>query len=364
MNRLNRWIRKHSRLYAFSLVAVLLLLLAAACGQKSDETAGSAASPAGSAEDVSEGKLPKEIRIGYQVSPNGELMAKALGLAEKKFPGVKISWLKFDSGRDVNTAIASGSIDFGLVGTPPGASGIAQGLPYQIYYIHDVIGESEALVVQQKSGIQSLQDLKGKTIATTFGSTSHFSLLSALKQENIDPSTIKIIDMQAPDLPAAWQRGDIDGAYTWQPVQSKLLAAGGKVIVTSKEVAEKGALTGEFGVVRSDFIADYPNVVKQYIEVLDEGTKYYRDHPKEASEALSKELGLTPEETLKAMNEITVLDASQQTDAKYMGTPEQPGAFGSLLKATADFLVEQKSIKSAPDVDVFQKAIRSDLYTK
>jgi len=296
------------------------------------------------------------------VSPNGELMAKALGLAEKKFPGVKITWLKFDSGRDVNTAIASGSIDFGLVGTPPGASGIAQGLPYQIYYIHDVIGDSEALVVQSKSGIANLEDLKGKTIATTFGSTSHFSLMSALKQANIDPSTIKIIDMQAPDLPAAWQRGDIDGAYTWQPVQSKLLAAGGKIIITSKEVADKGALTGEFGVVRNDFLAKYPNVVKQYIEVLDEGTKYYRDHPKEASEALSKELGLTPEETLKAMNEITVLDASQQTDEKYMGTPDKPGAFGALLKATADFLVEQQSIKSAPDVSVFQKAIRNDLY--
>lgn len=364
MNGLNR---KLSRLLALSLMTVLLLAVAA-CGAKNETSdvsgnpgqASSAAAPSTKAAP----ELPKEIRIGYQVSPNGELMAKALGLAEKKFPGVKISWLKFDSGRDVNTAIASGSIDFGLVGTPPGASGIAQGLPDQIYYIHDVIGDSEALVVQSKSGIASLQDLKGKTIATTFGSTSHFSLLSALKQANIDPSTIKIIDMQAPDLAAAWQRGDIDGAYTWQPVQSKLLAAGGKVIITSKEVADKGALTGEFGVVHNDFLAKYPNVVKQYIEVLDEGTKYYRDHPKEASEALSKELGLTPEETLKAMNEITVLDASQQSDEKYMGTPDKPGAFGALLKATAYFLVEQQSIKSAPDVSVFQKAIRNDLYVQ
>ncbi|ALS24004.1 MULTISPECIES: aliphatic sulfonate ABC transporter substrate-binding protein [Paenibacillus] len=356
---MNRFVKISSRLFAVSLIASLLLLIAA-CGGGTKETTGTGAASAGEPN----AELPKEIRIGYQVSPNGELMAKALGLAEKKFPGVKISWLKFDSGRDVNTAIASGSIDFGLVGTPPGASGIAQGLPNQIYYIHDVIGESEALVVQEKSGIRSLQDLTGKTIATTFGSTSHFSLLSALKQANIDPGTIKIIDMQAPDLLAAWQRGDIDGAYTWQPVQSKLLAASGKVIINSKEVADQGAPTGEFGVVHNDFIAKYPNVVKQYIEVLDEGTKYYRDHPKEAAESLSKELGLTPEETLKAMNEITVLDASQQTDAKYMGTPEQPGAFGALLKATADFLVEQKSIKSAPDADVFQKAIRSDLYTK
>lgn len=357
-----------SRLLVFSFM-IALVFIAAGCGA-ANEASDAAGNPSGSpsesasSSEAASGNLPKEIRIGYQVSPNGELMAKALGLAEKKFPGVKISWLKFDSGRDVNTAIASGSIDFGLVGTPPGASGIAQGLPNQIYYIHDVIGDSEALVVQSESGISSLEDLKGKTVATTFGSTSHFSLLSALKQANVDPASIKIIDMQAPDLAAAWQRGDIDAAYTWQPVQSKLVAAGGKAIITSKEVAEKGALTGEFGVVRNDFIDKYPNAVKQYIEVLDEGTKYYRDHPKEASEALSKELGLSPEETLKAMNEITVLDASQQTDEKYMGTPDKPGEFGSLLKATADFLVEQQSIKSAPDVSVFQKAIRNDLYVQ
>ncbi|MBB6672950.1 aliphatic sulfonate ABC transporter substrate-binding protein [Cohnella nanjingensis] len=349
----------------------MIAVLAACGGNNGDAGKQSASSGNGASSSSSAGAsataatdLPKEIRIGYQVSPNGELTAKALGLAEKEFPGVKISWLKFDSGRDVNTAIASGSIDFGLVGTPPGASAVAQGLPDEIYYIHDVIGESEALVVQDASGIRSLEDLKGKTIATTFGSTSHFSLLSALKQANIDPSAIKIIDMQAPDLLAAWQRGDIDGAYIWQPVQSKLLGEKGKIVITSKEVAEKGALTGEFGVVHKDFIAKYPNVVKRYIAILDAGTKYYRDHPKEASEALSKELGLTPEETLKAMNEITVLDASQQTDPKYMGTPEQPGEFGTLLKATADFLVEQKSIKEAPDVSVFQKAIRNDLYAK
>lgn len=363
--------RKGLRFGAFMSTLVLLLVVTACGNSNSNNSVNSAAEStaaqatevaASSAPTTAPEELPKEIRIGYQVSPNGELLAKALGLLEKKYPDVKISWLKFDSGRDVNVAIASGGIDFGLLGTPPGASGVAQGLPDQIYYIHDVIGKSEALVVKQTSGINTLQDLAGHKIATTFGSTSHFSLLSALKQENIDPSTITILDMQAPDIVAAWQRGDIDGAYTWQPSQSKLVEDGGKVIISSAEVAAKGGITGEFGVVHNDFIAKYPNVVKGYISVLDEAVKYYRDHASEAAAALSEELGLTPEATLQAMNEIIVLDASQQTSAEYMGTPEQPGAFGQLLKDTGDFLVEQKSITDSPDLSVYQKALRSDLY--
>ncbi|MDF9841553.1 MULTISPECIES: ABC transporter substrate-binding protein [unclassified Paenibacillus] len=358
------------------LLAVLaVLLVITACGnnnqasgknaaQATETPAGTAAAETAAAEPAAAAEeLPKEIRIGYQVSPNGELLAKALGLLEKKYPDITVSWLKFDSGRDVNVAIASGGIDFGLLGTPPGASGIAQGLPDQVYYIHDVIGQSEALVVKSDSGIASLADLKGHTIATTFGSTSHFSLLSALKQENIDPATLTILDMQAPDIVAAWQRGDIEGAYTWQPSQSKLVEDGGKIIISSAEVAAKGGITGEFGVVHNDFIAKYPHVVKGYISVLDEAVKLYRDQPQESAEALSAELGLTPEATLKAMNEIIVLDASQQTAPEYMGTPDQPGAFGQLLKDTADFLVEQKSITESPELSVYQKALRNDLYS-
>jgi taurine transport system substrate-binding protein len=336
------------------LLVVGMMMISGCAGNSSKLTAPTAKS-------ATEG-LPQEIRIGYQVSPNGELLAKALGLAEKKFSGVKISWIKFDSGRDVNTAIASGAIDFGLLGTPPGAAGIAKGLPYQVYYLHDVIGESEALVVKKDEGINTLADLKGKRIATAFGSTSHFSLLSALKQQGINASDVTILDMQMPDLVAAWSRNDIIGGYVWQPAQSQLLQNGGKVLITSKEVAAQGALTGEFGVVYKDFVTKYPNVVKGYIAVLDEAVHYYRDHPQESAKALAKELGLSPEESLKAMNEITVLDASQQIDGKYLGTSEQPGDFAKILKGTGDFLVAQKSITNSPDLAIYQQAILTSLY--
>lgn len=338
------------RLLLFLLVGMLLLVVGCASER------GAATTKAGSEQ------FPQEIRIGYQVSPNGELLAKALGLAEKKFPNVKISWIKFDSGRDVNTAIASGGIDFGLIGTPPGAAGIAKGLPYQVYYLHDVIGQSEALVVKKDARVNSLADLKGKKIATAFGSTSHFSLLSALKQQGVNPADITILDMQMPDLVAAWSRNDIDGGYVWQPAQSQLLASGGKILITSKDVAEKGALTGEFGIVHKEFVTKYPNVVKGYIAVLDEAVQYYRNHSQESATALSKELGLSPEESLKAMNEIIVLDAKEQTDAKYLGTTEKPGEFAKLLKGTGDFLVTQKSIVTSPELATYQQAIRTDLY--
>ncbi|MFC7443235.1 aliphatic sulfonate ABC transporter substrate-binding protein [Laceyella putida] len=337
----------------------ILIALTTAC---SNQTSSSGTAKEVISSSSQSDPAPKEIRLGYQVSPNAELLAKALGLLEKKYPNIKINWIKFDSGRDVNTAIASGSIDFGLVGTPPGAIGIAKGLPCQVFYLHDVIGESEALVVKKSSGIKSLKDLKGKKIATTFSSTSHFSLLGALKTEGMNPEKEKvtILDMQPPDIYAAWKRNDIDGAYIWQPTQAKLISDGGYIIVTSKDLAKKGVVTAELGIVHKDFVKKYPDIVKGYISVLNEAVHYYRDKPEQSAQLLSNELELSPEESLKTMRQIIWLDGSQQK--KYFGESGQIGELAKVLKDTGVFMTTQKAIPSAPDVNTYQQALLSDLY--
>ncbi|WP_429770801.1 aliphatic sulfonate ABC transporter substrate-binding protein [Bacillus smithii] len=343
-----------------SIIIILLFSIFSLLSGCSSQSASS--QKEGSSASASNSSVPKEIRLGYQVSPNGELLAKALGLLEKKYPDIHIRWIKFDSGRDINNAMASGSIDFGLVGTPPGSIGIASGLPYKIYYLHDIIGESEALVVKKDSGISSLKDLKNKKIATTFSSTSHYSLLGALKEEKIDlkKNNITLLDMQPPDIYAAWKRGDIDGAYIWQPVQTKLIDDGGKVIISSKDLAKKGIVTGEFGIVSKDFAEKYPEIVKGYISVLNQAVHYYRSKPVESSKVLSKELGLSPEESLKTMRQIIWLDASQQKE--YFGDAKEPGKLAKILKDTGDFMVKQKNIPSSPSLATYQKGLLSNLY--
>lgn len=306
--------------------------------------------------------LPNQIRIGYMPAPNGELLAKANGAIEKKFPNTRIYWKKYDTGRDLITALAAGFIDIGTIGTPPAALGIANNLPYKIYYLHDIIGESEALVVKQDSGINSINDLKGKKIATTFNSTSDFSLINALKLNKINKEDVTLIDMEMPNINVAWQKNEIDGAYVWEPTKSNLIAEGGKVIITSGDLAKKGVITGEVGIVQNDFANKYPNVLKDYISVLNDSVHQYKEKQQESAYALSKELGLSQDETLKAMNQIIVLDAKDQIDSKYLGTNKNPGGLGKLLKDTGDYLLSNNSIESSPDLSIYQKAILNSLY--
>ena len=238
------------------------------------------------------------------------------------------------------------------------AVGIAQNLPYQPYFIHSVIGEAEALAV--KDNIKIIGELRGKKIAVPFGSTSHFTFLSFLKLENIPEKELTILDLQPQDMVAAWQRDDIDGGYIWYPNLPKLLDDGGKILVTSADMAEKGVVTADLGVVRTEFADRYPEAMKKYVEALDEAINFYRQSPEEASQKISQELGISPEESLQAMNKLIWLTSAEQTDTKYLGTPENVGNFAKVLQESAQFMVTQKNISSAPALKTYQSAIRND----
>lgn len=308
--------------------------------------------------EASEPGMPNTIKIGYQVSANAELLAKALGLAEKAFTDTTVEYISFSSGRDVNTAMASGGIDLGLIGSVGVAVGIAQNLPYQPYFIHSVIGEAEALVV--KNNISSLADLRGKKIAVPFGSTSHFTLLSLLELENISEQDLTILDLQPQDMVAAWQREDIDGGYIWYPNLPKLAEDGGKILVTSADMAERGVITADLGVVRKKFADQYPMAMQTYVAVLNEAVDFYRNSPEAAGEAISQELGISPEASLEGMNKLIWLTSDEQVEAQYLGTPGNVGNFAQVLQDSAEFMVTQKSIAAAPELKTYQSAIRNE----
>jgi taurine transport system substrate-binding protein len=61
------------------------------------------------------------------------------------------------------------------------------------------------------------------------------------------------------------------------------------------------------------------------------------------------------------MNQLVWLLSSEQKDPKYLGSSATESDFAKTLKQTADFLVGQKTITTAPDISIFQAAIRKDV---
>ena len=159
----------------------------------------------------------KEVTIGYQDMVVPYRVAQEAKELEKA-TGYKISWKQFGGGGEVIKAMASGAVQIGEIGSAGIAAAVSRGEPLELFWILDDIGDAEALVVKNNSGIKTLADLKGKKIAMPFNSTTHFHTMVALEQAKINPADVQILNMRPPEVRAAWQRGDIHATFIWDPV--------------------------------------------------------------------------------------------------------------------------------------------------
>ncbi|MBR1866393.1 MAG: ABC transporter substrate-binding protein [Lachnospiraceae bacterium] len=370
--------KRVKRLAAILLVSILVFSLAA-CGSanETEQTTESSADAGNDTEDSSDSsaedtqsesadvaeegvdpitgeKYPDQINIG---TLNGAIQT---GIAEEEgfFEelGIKVNILYFDSGRDVSNAFASNSIDVASFGSSPISLGVSNDLGYEVIFINDVIGKSESLAAKQDSGISTIADLKGKKVATPFASTAHFSLLNALLLEGVEEGEVELLDMQPQDILAAWQRGDIDAAYVWNPVLAELLKDG-VVLTDSEKLAEQGAVTADLTTANKEFAQKYPTLVTAYTEVFIKTYDLIQNDYEKAAEDTAKNLNITVEEAKEQLEGVKWISGEDQLLPEYLGTSGEVGALADTIKATADFHVTQGNLDSAPELDVFKDAV-------
>jgi len=336
------------------LILTISLLTITSCGNSEEKNTSSKANE----------NLPKEINFGILRVPNEETIAMAEGYFAKYFgeKGIETNFIVFDSGVDANKALASGSIDFATMGNTNSIIALAMGLDVEMIWIHEILGEIEALAVKNDSGIEKIEDLAGEKVATTFASTSHFVLLNALQEAGIEDE-VELLDMQTAEIVAAWERGDIKAAYTWQPSLGKILEDG-KMLVSSEEMAEKGYVTANVDVVRKEFAEKYPELVEDFITLLSEAADIYIEDPEKAAEIVSEELGIEKEEALTQMKGSIWVPREELIGDRYLGKSEEPGDFARIMKETSDFLKEQGSIENSPTQEEFNKYVNPEYIEK
>ena len=261
----------------------------------------------------------------------------------EKATGWDIQWRNFDSGGDVMMAMASGDVQIGVAGSSPIAAAVSRGVDAQLFWILDNIADAEALVVRNGSGIVAPQDLAGKTLAVPFVSTTHFHALFALEQFGLT-GKVKVINLQPSDIPAAWERGDIDAAFIWDPALGRLKQSG-HVLLTSGQLTDWGKATFDGLVVDKQFaVANGPGM-QAFTQVLQDSTAGYVAAPNtwtaESAQVINvaKQSGAKPEEVPPVLALYQFPLAREQAGPAWLG-----GGAAKALAATAEFLKAQKKI--------------------
>lgn len=288
----------------------------------------------------------KEVTIAHQdmlvplrtVMESGEL---------EKATGYKINWRMFGGGGDVIRAMASGDVQIGEVGSAGVATAANQGQDVRLFWILDDIADAEALVARNGSGISGVKDLKGKKVATPFVSTSHYQLMADMKSEGVDAKGVTVMNMRPPEIAAAWERGDIDAAFIWDPVLSKV-KANGKVIATSGSIGKKGFATFDGFVVNADWAAKNEAFLVAFVKAMARADAEYRANaakwtPDSAQvKAVAKWTKADAKDVPAAMKLYRFPTLEEQMSNTWLG-----GGAAKAMANTAVFLKEQGRIQDA-----------------
>ncbi|SMO96724.1 ABC transporter substrate-binding protein [Paracoccus laeviglucosivorans] len=153
------------------------------------------------------------LRVGDQVGAERARL-EAAGLLDN-LP-YHIEWSVYPAAVNLHEALKAGAIDIGSSADSPAVSAIAGGSKIRIAAAFNNGGKGTSILVPKDSDIQTISDLRGKTISpTTRGSVSHYLVLGALKKAGITPSEVTLAFLAPTDASAAFQAGSIDAWGTW-----------------------------------------------------------------------------------------------------------------------------------------------------
>ncbi|GAA4849374.1 sulfonate ABC transporter substrate-binding protein [Paenibacillus vulneris] len=298
--------------FLISLVAIFVLVLAA-CGNASSGRPANSPSDSGSTGSTPARDQKGVITIGYQKGNTLNIL-KEHGNLDKALSekGYKVEWKVFPTGTVLLEALNTNNIDFGHASDGNAVFMQAGGHPLNYVASESPYPKGVAIVVKEDSKIQSVIDLKGKTIGVTKGGNQHYLLLVALEKAGVSLNdvTIKFYKDAAEGL-AAFTKGEFDAYGTWDPY----LAIVENTLKTRTIVDGTGNSENRtFYFATKDLLNKKPEVVKMILEELQNADKWANENKQEISKILSTELGLDVAPIQKA-NDRRTFGVQQIDDA-------------------------------------------------
>ena len=270
---------------------------------------------------------------------------------EEMGDGVDVS--RMAAGRYMITAMKSGDANFaGPLGICPTIVGLTTGTDYKVIYVASLIRGTEGLVVRESTGFETVADLKGQKIGVTLASSGHYGMLCALEDAGLTTDDVEILDMAPDAIFAAWERGDIDVAYTWNPTLTNLANKDGKIILTAADLAKAGHQTINFHIVNTEFAEAHPDVVAAYVRALKRGNEYYESDKEDAQKVVSEYLEMDLDVVEQQMSDVYP-GLDRQLDDDVLGNDNAAKA----MLQVAEFLQKAGQIDDAKDLDFYKAAI-------
>jgi len=285
------------------------------------------------------------LKIGYLPLTDHLLLIAAF---REKFKNLVIQPVKFSSWPENAEALKAGAVDGSFLLTPMSLTLREKGAPVKVVLLGHRNGS--AITVKNNGEINTIKDLKGKTIAVPSQFSTHNILLRKIVAENgLDAARdVKIIDMPPPEMVVALATGRIHGYIVAEPfgVQAESQKIG-KVLMLSKDIWPNHICCVLN--LRESVINKYPEVVQELVSGLSKTAKFIEANPLQA-----------------ARESVSLLGQKQEIIERVLTTPADRLTFNNLVPDLADFSATQRYMKSygLPGSGVNLKAYLDNSFAK
>ena len=220
-----------------------------------------------------------ELRVGFigtvggePQGPEGWAYKQGLLLPALKEVGItSVKFAAFGNGPDLNEAMAGHAIDVGMLGDTPAIVGHAAGLPTRL--INQASYGTNCWLIVRPDGPKSVDDLRGKTVATQKGSYMARYLLGLLDKKGLTNS-VKFVHLASTDSEPALRRGDVDAIASGQgPI---LISHGLRSIDEAR--LHPDLLGSSLTVATTSFLAAHPNFPTVWNRIRDVGIDDVQKH--------------------------------------------------------------------------------------
>lgn len=260
-----------------------------------------------------------KIRIGWIplgcISPY--FIARTNGYWEDQ--GLEVEYFKFTSGPPMLEAWASGRLDVSYVGVTVVAAGASKGLPITL-----IAGDHWDGMSIVGKGMESIDDMKGKTIGTTpLGAIPDVNFRGTILRHGLEiDKDLKVVVMGFPDLNAALASGAVDGFASCEsyPAYAIEKIPGTKTVASLRDnTLWPGKGTQCCGpAARNAFIENNPEATEKFLKGHLKAVKFILNDKDAAAGIIAKALGTSPSAERLSLDHCDVRpDVSVKTTQNY-----------------------------------------------
>ncbi len=284
------------------------------------------------------------IRMGFSAWP-GWLpwqIAEEEKLFEANNVNVDLKW--FDGYLDSINAFTAGQLDANTQTLNDTISSVAAGADLVVVLVNDNSTGNDKIIARE--GINSVSDLKGKTIAVEEGTVDHFLLLLGMKKAGLASDDVKIQPLETGAAAAAFVAEQVDAVGVFAPFTTKALERpGSKELFSSKDFP--GAIPDHL-VVSRKMIDQRPEAVQALVNTWFATLEFMNKNSEKSLGILAKRAGVNDKEYKEYEAGTTIF--SIEDNLKAFESGKDMTSLPYAAEEISKFLVETGLLKEAPDV--------------